>query len=421
VSTLQPEEAWRRLNAHLAPLPAEMTPRRQSAGRVLAKECLAQVDVPAADVSAMDGFALRGAAAPQESANVEGPGEAHHGLLPVSGLIAAGDPPGARLHPGSAMRIMTGAPVPHGADRVLPVEKTEVHQLRDGSEQVRLLAKAGSGDHIRRRAEVVAQGAPLLPEGALLTAGALAVLATHGIATVSVHRSPRVAVLVTGDEIIPPEDTPAAGQLRDSHTDFLLAAADSLGLNMQPLGIAPDRIEELREAVRAGLSSDLLLVTGGVSMGEFDFVEGVLGDLGCEILFHSVAIQPGKPMVAARHSGGLVLGLPGNPASAMAVFWLFVRPVLRRLMGLDDGFWHGALAATLESELPGAKGRDRFLPARVRFVHGEIRVTPLPPVGSHDLQAYGQGSALVRIPAGAAPAGAGTPCEVLPFADWRQT
>ncbi len=418
VSILEPEEAWQRIDPHLDPLPAESIPRRDCSGRVLAQGCAARVDVPAADVSAMDGFALAGSAMSTASMNTE-PGGGQADLLPVSGLAAAGDPPGASLPPGSAMRIMTGAPLPLGADRVLPVEKTEVRRLADGSEQVRLLATAGAGDHIRRCGEVVRKGAPLLPEGTLLTAGALAVLATHGIGTVWVHRAPRVSLLVTGDEVVSPETTPAPGQLRDSHTDFLLAAVGSLAIRATPLGIAPDRIEVLRDMVRQGLSADVLLVTGGVSMGEFDFVEGVLSELGCEILFHRVAIQPGKPMVAARHPGGLVLGLPGNPASAMAVFWLFVRPVLRRLMGLHDGFWHGALAAELDAELPGAKGRDRFLPARIRIADGRVMATPLPPVGSHDLQAYGQGSALVRIPAGAAPAPAGTACEVLPFADWR--
>ncbi len=412
MSILQPEEAWRRIAAQLDPLPAETVPRRNCAGRVLAQGCAARVDVPATDVSAMDGFALAGPANSRAASDGDP-------RLPIAGLVAAGDPPGAHLPSGSAMRIMTGAPVPRGADRVLPVEKTEVHRLADGSEQVHLLAEARVGDHIRRRAEVVRAGAPLLAEGTLLTAGALAVLATHGIATVAVHRQPRLAVLVTGDEVVSPESTPAPGQLRDSHTDFLVAAAASLAIEAKPLGIAPDRIEELRQKMRQGLKQDVLLVTGGVSMGEFDFVEGVLSEFGCEILVHRVAIQPGKPMVVARHAGGLVFGLPGNPASAMAVFWLFVRPVLRRLMGLHDGFWHGALSAELEAELPGAKGRDRFLPARVRFANGRLLATPLPPVGSHDLQAYGQGSALVRIPAGATPTAAGSACEVLPFADWR--
>ena len=168
-----------------------------------------------------------------------------------------------------------------------------------------------------------------------------------------------------------------------------------------------------------GLGSDVLLVGGGVSMGEFDLVEAVLADLGCELLFDHVAIQPGKPLVAARHAGGLVFGLPGNPASVMACFWLFVRPALRRLQGIDDAFWGGALAGTLTAALPGARDRDRFLPAEVGFADAALQVRPVSAVGSHDLSASAQGAALVRIHAGASPAGPGDRCEILPLGDWR--
>jgi molybdopterin molybdotransferase len=142
--------------------------------------------------------------------------------------------------------------------------------------------------------------------------------------------------------------------------------------------------------------------------------------LGCTILFEKVAVQPAKPVVAAVHgAGGLVFGLPGNPASAMVAFWLFVRPALRRLLGWEDGYWKGALKAELAAPLAGAKGRDRFLPATVAFEDGKILVTPHPPVGSHDVAAYACGTALVRIPANAEPRGVGEDCEILPLADWR--
>ncbi len=153
-------------------------------------------------------------------------------------------------------------------------------------------------------------------------------------------------------------------------------------------------------------------------MGEFDVVEDVFAELGCQPLFDSVAVQPGKPLVAAHHENGLVFGLPGNPASVMVSFWLFVRPALRRLMGFTDSYWYGALNGALAAPLPGAKGRDRFLPAEIVFTDGEILVHPAPPKGSHDLMAYARGSALVRVPAHAQPAGPGSRCQVLPFANW---
>jgi len=406
VPIISPEEAWERIAARLAPLACERVARRAAAGRVLAEALAATVDVPAADVSAMDGYALAGEVVPGER-------------RPVAATIAAGDPPGLSLPAGQAARIMTGAPLPLGADRVVPVEATRtVADLAVVA--VELLAAAGRGEHIRRRGEVLRAGEALLPAGSLLTPGALALVATHGYAEVPVHRAPAVAVLATGDEVVPPEQVPGPGQLRDSHTDFLLAAGGTLGLRITALGIAPDRPDELTARIAAGLAAaDVLLICGGVSMGEFDLVEGVLERLGCRRHFDAVAIQPGKPLVFATHPGGVVFGLPGNPASVMVGFWLFVRPALARLCGRDDAWWRPSVPATLATPLPGgAAARDRFLPAEVAWgaaPDGGPLARPLPPKGSHDLAAYARGTALLRVRAGAPPAPAGARCEILPL------
>lgn len=392
---IHPDEAWRRIASRLSPLPPENVLRRTAVGRVLARPLAATVDVPPADVSAMDGYAVAGPVPAGEP-------------RPVAATIAAGDPPGFELKSPAVARIMTGAPVPPGADRIVPVEQSDA--VRDA---VTFRAEGNAGDHIRRRGEVLRTGDPLLPSGALLTPEALSLVATHGYREVPVHRLPTVAVLTTGDEVVAPDTEPAPGQIRDSHTDFLLAAGSRLGLGFQSLGIAPDRVDELRALVEQGLRSDVLVLCGGVSMGEFDLVEGVLAELGCEPHFDAVAIQPGKPLVFATHAGGLVFGLPGNPAAVMVGFRLFVRPALRKLTGIQDGWWSGALAGTLAAPLPSAKGRDRFLPAEVEVRDGRLLVTPLPPKGSHDLAAYGRGSALVRVRAGAGAAEAGKLCEVL--------
>ncbi|HBL28331.1 MAG TPA: molybdopterin molybdenumtransferase MoeA [Acidobacteria bacterium] len=392
---LHPDEAWSRIAALCVPRGEEWIARRAARGRVLARALTATVDVPAADVSAMDGYALTGPVRAGES-------------RPVAAMIPAGAAPGYRLEPPAVVRIMTGAPVPLGADRVIPVEATD-----GGRETVVFHAQAGPGDHIRRRGEILAAGAPLLPAGALLTPGALSLLATHGLAELPVVRAPGVAVLTTGDEVVPPETVPAPGQLRDSHTDFLLAAGASLGLSFTSLGIAPDRVEVLREKVREGLRADVLLLCGGVSMGELDLVEGVFADLGCTIHFDAVAIQPGKPFVFATHAGGLVFGLPGNPASVMVSFQLFVRPALRRLMGFSDGWWSAALHGVLTRPVPAAGPRDRFSAAEVEARDGVLHVTPYPPKGSHDLAAYAHGTGLVRRRAGTPPGEVGGPCEVL--------
>ncbi len=414
---IDPEEAWRRIEPHARTLPGEALARRSALGRVLARALPATVDTPAADVSAMDGFALAG----------EPPAGR---TVPVAGMVAAGDPPGAVLPPGAALRIMTGAPVPAGADRVIPVERATVERLAragaggGGAEAVGFDGPGAPGDHIRRRGELVRRGAELLPAGALLTPGALSLLATHGHDPVEVHRAPRVALIVTGSEVVPASAEPAPGQLRDSHTDFLLAACRSLGVGAEALGVAPDDEAALAQRVERGLEADVLLLTGGVSMGELDLVAGVLEAAGCSRLFHAVAIQPGKPLLAARHGrgtgGGLVFGLPGNPASVMVGFWLFVRPTLRRMMGRPDGFWRGALAAELTAPLAGGRGRDRFLPVTVGFAAGRLQATPVAPLGSHDLGAYAHGSALVRVPAGSPERPAGAVCEVLPLVDWLE-
>lgn len=394
------EEAWGRIAAEIEPLPVKPTPRREAAERVLARDLTATVDVPAQDVSAMDGYVLGG---PAEAGDQR----------PVTGTIAAGDAPGFELGAEAAGRIMTGAPVPAGAWGVVPVEQTD-----DGSRNVTLAETPKAGAHIRRRAEILAAGDNLLNAGNRLAPAALSLAATHGYAELPVRRRPRVATLATGDEVVSPERAPAPGQLRDSHTDFLLAAGRQLGLGFTPLGIAEDTTESLREYLRRGLAYDVLLVSGGVSMGTYDLVEPVFTELGCRPLFDAVALQPGKPLVFARHKRGWVVGLPGNPASVMVCYWLFVRPLLKVLQGYDDGFWRGALRGRLAAPLRAGGPRDRFVAAEVEHVEGEPRVRPAPPKGSHDQAAYALGRALVRIRRGAEATAAGAPCEFLPLADW---
>ena len=393
---LAPEDAWARLEPHLTPLETVEMPLASALGRRLVRDQSACADVPFADVSAMDGYAYagdRGAGA----------------RLPVAGRIAAGDPPGRPLPEGGALRIMTGAPVPAGADRVIPVEQTD-----GGRDLVTLQASVAAGANIRRRAEVHRRGDTLVPASTELRAETLGLLASHGHLSVPVHRPPRVSIVVTGDEVVPPDEEPAPGRLRDAHGAFLAAAATALGAETTWLGIAPDRRDALEAFVRRGLAHDVLLLTGGVSMGELDFVEDVLTAQGCDLLFDAVAVQPGKPLVAAVHERGLVFGLPGNPASVVVTFRLFVQPALRRLQGHDDRFWHGALRARLAGPLPGARGRDRFLPARLAIVDRALEATPLPGRGSHDLAGHALGAALVRVRAGAGPREAGEACEVLP-------
>jgi molybdopterin molybdotransferase len=396
---ISPEEAWGRIEPLLEALGSETVDLEGVAGRVLARPLEAMVDVPACRVSAMDGYALAGGVTPGDE-------------RAIAGVIAAGDAPGFELPAGEAARIMTGAPIPAGADTVVPVECSD-----GGREHVCFTGEIDAGANVREQGEILSAGAPLLSPGHLLTPGAIALLTAHGYPRVEVHRLPRVAILATGDEVVPPEVTPAPGQIRDTNTAFLDAAVRAVGPVPRSLGIAPDRPEAIAAKVAQGLGADVFLICGGVSMGEYDYVDRALDEAGCDKLFERVALQPGKPLVAARHPGGWVFGLPGNPASVMVCFWLFVRPLLRSLAGRPDGFWSNARVATLDDPLPGAAARDRIFPAELERQGGALRAHPVIPKGSHDVAAFARGTALIRVRAGAPPKSAGEPCEALPIWD----
>ncbi len=398
---LKPEDAWERIAAELEPLSgSETLPMGEALGRSLGRDVRATTDVPQADVSAMDGYACAGAL-PTGSP------------IPVAGIAAAGSPPDFLLAAGECAKIMTGAVLPEGAERIVPVELSD-----GGSEQVTFNSMTAPAAHIRRQGEVVRAGAPLLPAGSLLTPGAVSLLASQGIDQVTCRPQPKVSVLATGDEVVPASEQPAPGQLRNSNSPFLLAAGRSLGLGFHPLGIARDDPGDLKRKIARGLEADVFLLTGGVSMGDYDYAEDILIELGCRFLFDKVAVQPGKPLVVARHGKGWVFGLPGNPASVMVTFWLFARPLLRRLCGFEDGFWSGAQTATLTASLPASKGRDRFLPASISTVAGELHATPHLIAGSHDVSGYAHGTALARIHRDAGPMQAGERCQVLPLSTW---
>jgi molybdopterin molybdotransferase len=401
---LTPEAAWKLVAERSTPLGAEACARREALGRVLAEDLVATTEVPPSDVSAMDGYALAGELAAGSR-------------LPVAGTVAAGDPPGAALAPGAALRIWTGAPVPAGADRVVPVELT--HESGGEPRVVEIREPVAAGAHIRRRGEILRRGQPLLPRGARLGPAALALLASQGVGSVAVGRRPRLALLSTGDEVVPPEREPAPGQLRDSHTDYLLAAARRLGLAPTALGIARDDPDELAGVLAGALDAhDVVLVCGGVSMGGRDHTETALARLGAAVVFSGVAVQPGKPLVFATRGERLLFGLPGNPASVMVSFRLFVRPALERLAGAAAGFWSDARAVELAAPLNAGKGRDRFVPARRsgRAASGREQVEPLGVRGSHDLAIFGLANRLLRVPPHAPARAVG---ELVEAIDWE--
>ena len=396
---IAPEEAWRRIAETLEPLAVERVERSAAIGRALASPVTATGDLPAVDVSALDGFALAGAVEPGAT-------------LPVAARLAAGATPGLRLESGAAAEIWTGAPLPAGCDRVVGVEETEPA----GADQVRVLRPPPAGNAVRRAAEIARAGAVLLAAGERLTPAALALLAGQGIGAVDVRRRPRVAVLVTGDEVVAPVQLPPPGSLRDSHTDFLLAAVAAAGGDGHPLGIARDEPATLAARLAPALDAfDVVLTCGGVSMGGADHVPGVLRQLGCAELFHGVAMQPGKPLLAGRRGTTLVFGLPGNPGSVMTAFRLLVRPALERLAGRAAGFWEGVFEVRLAAALGAGRARDRFVPARFAPDRGPALADPLPVAGSHDQLAFARAELLLRIRAGEPARPAGAAIEAIDF------
>jgi len=326
----------------VCPLPPVTLPLAEAGGKVLAGTPKARWDLPATDNSAMDGFAFAFA------------GQREDSLLPVTGFLPAGAPTLPAPPSGQAVRIMTGVPLPAGCDTVVPFE--EVRQVAEG---IRLARPPRAGQHVRRRGEELRRGHPLFAPGQVLHSGEIGLLAAAGIAEVRVVPTPRVALLATGDELVGLGAAPEPGQIVNSNLYMLDARLCEEGYPVERLGIAKDRLDDLREKLQRGLEADLLITTGGVSVGDRDLVQQALRELDCTVHFWRVAIKPGKPVLFASRRGRPVFSLPGNPAAAAATFEILVRPALRGLAGHPQPE-APRLPAMIESPVAG-DDRQRFI------------------------------------------------------------
>lgn len=419
------EEAVERLLAGLETLPAEMAPLHEAAGRVLAADLYADTALPPWDNSAMDGFAVR--VADVAAASPERPVS-----LRVLGEVAAGQPAARPVAPGTAVRIMTGAPLPPGAEAVVPIEDTSAWQgpraaagaALPGAIDVR--RPVAAGDHVRRRGEDVESGSRVLRAGERLTAGAVALVAAVGRDRVSVVRRPRVGLLATGDEIVAPGRPAGAGQIHDANSAVLAVLARRAGGMARSFGIACDDLAEVEGRLIEMLAwADVVVVTGGVSVGVRDVVKDAFEAIG-SVDFWRVAVQPGKPLAFGRAerrqgapAGGAVLlfGLPGNPVSSYVTFELFVRPAVRRLAGM----------APLARSVGRAALGERVVKSRERRAFLRVRLEPagtadrLPIArlsggqGSHVVSALAAADALAIVPEGIEVAEPGTEVEVWPL------
>ncbi|MCI0681296.1 MAG: molybdopterin molybdotransferase MoeA [Gemmataceae bacterium] len=383
-------EAQQRIVGQVRPLPPKTMPlTSQALGLVLAEDVASDLDMPPFDKAMMDGYAVRSADVPDAGAE-----------LAVIEEVTAGRVPRLTVGPGQATRIMTGAPIPSGADAVVMIERT---QAVDGR-RVRLEGGVKPGQNVLVRGKEMTRGAVVLRAGARLRPQELGLLALVGRTRARVQPAPSVAILPTGDEIVEPGEKPGPGQIRNSNGPMLAAQTTRAGGVPKLLGIARDTEESLRGLIGEGLGEDVLVLSGGVSAGKLDLVPSVLADLGVRVDFHKVAMKPGKPMLfgvkdhGGRRPATLVFGLPGNPVSGLVCFELFVRPAIRGLMALPPG--PVVVQATLTEDHAYRTDRPTYHPARLESTDAGWRVQAVPWFGSADLRGVTPANAFVLLPAG---------------------
>lgn len=380
LSVTQAQEIVLRHALSLPPEGVSLTPA--ALGLVLAEDVASDVDMPPFDKSLMDGYAIR--------ATDLATGKA---TLTILEEITAGSIPTRPIGSGQASRIMTGAPLPSGADAVVMIERT---RLTDGDRVAIEDTPAKSGQNILQRGKEMQRGDVVLSSGAVLRPQEFGVLATVGRTAARVHPAPVVALISTGDEVVEASRQPGPGQIRNGNGPMLAAQIARAGGVPRDLGIAADRLEVLRERIADGLRSPMLVLCGGVSAGVADLVPQVLHDLGVEAHFHKVEMKPGKPIFFGTRDQTLVFGLPGNPVSSFVCFELFVRPAIRRLRGHGDAGpnW---VRAVLAEDYAYRSDRPTYHPASLDAAEHGWRVRAVPWFGSPDLRGLVRSNALVLL------------------------
>jgi molybdopterin molybdotransferase len=382
-------------------LDAERVELANALARYLAEDIVADSDLPPFDRSQMDGYALRAADTTTAPAK-----------LKIVGESAAGRGWHKEMEDGEAVRIMTGAPVPVGADSVQQVELT---RELDGVSEVEILKPVTLGRSIVKRGSEIKEGQTVLRAGEKINAGAVAVLASFGYANVNVGKRPCVAILATGTELVAADQKPGRDQIRDSNNFSIAAYAELTGATIERLPLAGDDIAELKRQIAGSAErSDIIVTSGGVSVGLYDFTKTVLKDLGAEIFFARVALRPGKPTVFARlPNGTLVFGLPGNPVSVSVTFNLFARVAILKMQGAAETELEAGTAVLSKSVKP-SKDRESYLPARLSTnENAELIAEPLKWGGSSDFVGFVRATALIIVPQATGLLEAGTKVRVV--------
>jgi molybdopterin molybdotransferase len=392
------DEALALVLENVSALEAEDVPLADADGRVLAEPARSAVDLPPFPSSAMDGFALRAADAP--------------GTLPVVAQIAAGRPAPRPLESGEVMAISTGGVVPDGADSVVPIELVEERDGGDGSLTVVISGNVALADNVRHRGGDLREGDLVVAAGVRLGPAHVGALAASGVTSVRCTRVPRVAIIVTGSELRAPGERLEPGQIYDANGFILAAQLRSTGAVVERLPPVADDEAATRAAIERGLAADVLVTTGGVSVGVHDLVRTTEAELGVEEIFWRVAMQPGKPVAFGVRDRTLVFGLPGNPVSSLVGFELFVRPALLALQGLADPkppFRPGRLGGPAKR----LAARDALLRACIRIDGDAVLLDPLTGQQSHMIAQAATADALVLVPQGEGELAAGSPVSYL--------
>lgn len=363
-------------------MPAESVPLIECISRVLREDVFADSDSPPFDKAIRDGFAVRSDDVMQIPATLSVIGESRAGLAS-----------NVHVQKGQCCEIMTGAPLPSGANAVVMVENTE----RLSQSSVRICKSVRENEGLLRLGAESRKGERVLAAGRRIGLADVGLLASSGKSSVLVSRKPRVAIIATGDELVDVQQLPGPSQIRNSNSYTIHAQVLDAGAAPHELGIARDNVEDLRTKIRLGLEHDILLVSGGVSMGKYDLVESVFADFGVEVLFDKIAMKPGKPTVFGHRGNTYVFGLPGNPISTIVSFHMFVRPLILFLLK-SANTTPKILEANLEASAKCDSQRASLLPALVRFEDGRYRIRTAPWKGSSDLVGLSRANALIVIP-----------------------
>ena len=384
------EEALERVLSYVRVLDGEEKPILQCLGQVLDEEVISSIDIPPADNSAMDGYAIRA-----EDATGAAPSSPVY--LNVIGEVKAGDIAKEEVGALSALRIMTGAPIPRGADSVVQFEDTDEALRRERPPfQIGILHQVTKGQNVRRSSEDIARGQLVLKKGTVLRPAEVGVLASLGKETARVIRRPLVAILATGDELVALGKPLPQGKIYNSNSFSIAAQVLRYGGLPQIMGIGRDQIKDITDKLKGALSADMLLTSGGVSMGNYDVVKDVLAEQG-EISFWTVRMKPGKPLAFGTIKGIPHLGLPGNPVSSMITFELFARPAILKMMGKKN-FSKPTIEATLDGRIRNTDGRRIFARATVSREGDRYLARVTGPQGSGILTSMSRANGLVIVP-----------------------